>query len=59
MVQVLCELRDERRHVAELADAAEPGKGRNRVVPKPFCDHREGEIPCFGADFVGELGEGF
>ncbi|OLE17689.1 MAG: hypothetical protein AUG88_06130 [Actinobacteria bacterium 13_1_20CM_4_68_12] len=59
MVQVLCELGDEGRHVPELADAAEPGEGRNHVVPKSFCDHGEREFPCFGADFVGEVGEGF
>ena len=58
-VQMLGELADEGRHVAKLADAPEPREWRNRVVTKPFCDHGEGEIPSFGADFVGEVGERF
>ena len=59
MEQVLRELGNEGRHVAELADAAEPGQRRNRVVPKPLLDDGHREIPGLGPDFVGEPGEGF
>jgi hypothetical protein len=54
---MLGELGDEGRHVAELAQTAEPGEGRNGVVTKPLFDDGESEIPCLGAELVGELDE--
>src|SRR5205823_8783267 len=38
-------LRDERGHVAELADAVEPPQRRDHVVREALRDHLEGEIP--------------
>ena len=58
VLQVLRELADEGRHVSKLADPAESREGWNRVVAQPFGDDGEGEIPRFGPDLCGEVGEG-
>ena len=59
VAQLLRQLGDEGRHVAELAETAEPGEGRNRVVAKTLFDHGECKLPGFGSDFVGEVGKRF
>jgi hypothetical protein len=58
IVQVLRELADEGRHVAQLADPAEPGERGNRVVPQAFADDGERKVPRLGADLVGQVGKG-
>jgi len=56
--QLISELGDERRHVAELADPAEPSEGRDRVVSKPLVDDGQGKVPGFRLDVGGEFGKG-
>ena len=51
------ELADERRHVAELADAPEPLQRGKLVVLQPFLDGREREVPGIGLDGRCELFE--
>ena len=52
------ELADEGRHVAELAEPAEPLQRRDLVVEQALLDGGERELPGGGLDLGGELLQG-
>ena len=55
--QLAAELRDEGRHVAQLAEAAESLERRQLVIEQPFLDHVHGKLPRAALDGRCELFE--
>ena len=53
--QLSRELGDERGHVSQLAEPAEPLQRRELVVEKPLFDDRHGEIPAVRLDCGGQF----
>ena len=53
--ELLGELGDERRHVAELSDAAEPREGRDLVVALALRDDLQRKLPRLGANLLRQL----